>query len=92
LRKDTGALFENFMIAERLKYIQLQEQQRNLWFWRTHDGKEIDYIKEFKGYFHAYELKWGRNKMKKATTERFRNSYQQAEFKIISRENYFEFF
>lgn len=92
LRKDTGALFENFMIVERLKYIQLQEQQRNLWFWRTHDGKEIDYIEEFNGNFHAYELKWGRNKMKKATTERFRNSYQQAEFKTISRENYFEFF
>lgn len=91
LRKDIGALFENFMIAERLKYIQLQEQQRNLWFWRTHDGKEIDYIEEFNGNFHAYELKWGRNKMKKATAERFRNSYQQAEFKIISRENYFEF-
>ncbi len=91
LRKDTGALFENFMIAERLKYIQLQEQQRNLWFWRTHDGKEIDYIEEFNGNFHAYELKWGRNKIKKATAERFRNSYQQAEFKTISRENYFEF-
>jgi predicted AAA+ superfamily ATPase len=92
LRSDTGALFENFMIAERLKHIQLQEQQRNLWFWRTHDGREIDYIEEYDGKFYAYELKWGRNKMKKATAERFRSSYQRTEFKTINRENYFEFF
>jgi len=92
LRSDTGALFENFMIAERLKHIQLQEQQRNLWFWRTHDGREIDYIEEYDGKFYAYELNWGRNKMKKATAERFRSSYQRTEFKTINRENYFEFF
>ncbi len=63
VRKDRGALFENFMIAERLKYLQLQAKSRNLWFWRTHDGKEIDYIEEYDGKFDAYELKWDKAKV-----------------------------
>jgi len=90
-RTDAGALFENFMIVERLKYIQLQNQNRNLWFWRTHDGKEIDYIEEYDGQFHAFELKWGKGKIKKSTIERFNSLYENAEISTISRTNYFEF-
>lgn len=91
LRKDRGALFENFMIAERLKHLQLQSKKRNLWFWRTHDGKEIDYIEEYDGRFNAYELKWGRAKIKKATVESFKATYEPATISVITRDNYFEF-
>lgn len=91
LREDRGALFENFMIAERLKYLQLQAKKRNLWFWRTHDGKEIDYIEEYDGKFDAYELKWGKAKVKKATAESFKSSYEPAKISAISMSNYYEF-
>ena len=91
LREDRGALFENFMIAERLKYLQLQPKKRNLWFWRTHDGKEIDYIEEYDGRFSAYELKWGRAKIKKTTADSFRTTYEPATISIITRDNYYEF-
>lgn len=77
-RSDLGPLFENFMIAERLKYLQLQSQSRNSWFWRTHEGKEIDYIEEYGGQFYAYEFKWGAGKMKKSTIETFNNYYKNA--------------
>lgn len=91
MREDRGALFENFMIAERLKYLQLQAKKRNLWFWRTHDGKEIDYIEEYDGKFDAYELKWGKAKVKKATAESFKSSYEPAKISAISMSNYYEF-
>ncbi len=91
LREDRGALFENFMIVERLKYLQLQAKQRNLWFWRTHDGKEIDYIEEYDGKFDAYELKWGKAKIKKSTAESFRANYKPANITVITKDNYHEF-
>jgi len=91
LREDRGALFENFMIAERLKCLQLQSKKRNLWFWRTHDGKEIDYIEEYDGRFNAYELKWGRAKIKKTTADSFKTTYDPATITIITRDNYYEF-
>ncbi|MDW7730775.1 MAG: ATP-binding protein [Bacillota bacterium] len=92
LRQDTGALFENFMITERLKYLQFQEKKRNLWFWRTHDGKEIDYIEEYDGRFYGFELKWNKGKTKKSTIDSFRSSYGETPITTISRANYFEFF
>ena len=79
------------MIAERLKHLQLQPKKRNLWFWRTHDGKEIDYIEEYDGRFNAYELKWGRAKIKKTTAESFKATYEPATISVITRDNYYEF-
>jgi uncharacterized protein len=90
-RSDLGPLFENFMIAERLKYLQLKSQRRKSWFWRTHDGKEIDYIEEYGGQFKAYEFKWGKGKTKKSTIETFKSYYKNTDFQTISRSNYFEF-
>ena len=90
-RSDLGPLFENFMIAERLKYLQLQSRRRKSWFWRTHKGKEIDYIEEYGGQFNAYEFKWGVGKIKKSTIETFSSYYESAAFTTISRTNYFEF-
>ncbi len=69
----------------------MQSKKRNLWFWRTHDGKEIDYIEEYDGRFSAYELKWGRAKIKKATAESFKATYKPATISVITRDNYYEF-
>jgi len=91
LRNDIGAMFENFMIAERLKYLEFRGLKKNLWFWRTHDQKEIDYIEEHNGKFHAFEFKWKKGKIKMSSIERFSESYENVEFKVISKDNYFEF-
>jgi predicted AAA+ superfamily ATPase len=59
LRDDVGALWENFLVLERLKLIQYQSLYRNRYFWRTHDQKEIDYLEEHDGILEGYEFKWG---------------------------------
>ncbi len=58
LRDDAGALWENFCMMERVKFLQSQNIHPQIYFWRTHSQKEIDYVEERDGGFHAYEFKW----------------------------------
>ena len=58
LRTDSGALFENWMIAERLKRNAYEGKLVTSYFWRTYDGNEIDYLEESGGQVQGYEFKW----------------------------------
>lgn len=58
LRQDTGALWENFLVAERLKANHYAGRDANHWFWRTHAQQEIDYLEERDGVLSAWEFKW----------------------------------
>ncbi len=58
LRQDTGALWENFLLAERLKRNSYNDYFCNTYFWRTTTQQEIDYIEEYGGALHAFEFKW----------------------------------
>jgi uncharacterized protein len=58
LRNDVGALWENFCIIERIKLRQIQKKQGPVYFWRTHEQKEIDYVEEENGLFRGFEFKW----------------------------------
>ena len=49
-RADTGALWENFAISERMKCHYMREDFVNTWFWRTQQQKEIDLIEEADGW------------------------------------------
>ena len=90
LRQDIGALWENFLISERMKYIHYQRIWGNSYFWRTRDQQEIDYIEDRDGVLHAFEFKW--NPSKKARLSRtFSSAYPNHEFSVITRENYMEF-
>lgn len=58
MRMDKGALWENYLLSERLKRNEYSKQFSNTFFWRTHDQAAIDYIEEYNGILHAYEIKW----------------------------------
>ena len=51
--------------------------------------KEIDYIEERDGKLFAFEFKW--NKKKTKVPQEFLDTYENAEFKAINKENYLEF-
>lgn len=89
LRSDVGALWENFCITERIKTNQRKDLLSNQYFWRTYSQKEIDYIEERNGKLSAFEFKW--NKKKTKVPQEFLDAYKNAEFEIVSRENYLEF-
>lgn len=90
LRTDTGALWENFIISERIKYLNYFNIWNNKWFWRTKEQKEIDYIEESDGNIYAYEFKW--NEMKKYKIPKsFSETYPNASFKVVNKDNMEEF-
>jgi predicted AAA+ superfamily ATPase len=90
LRNDAGALWENFLISERMKYTSYHKIYHNRFFWRTMAQQEIDYIEEREGKIFAYEFKWN-PKIKAKFPKSFINGYPNAETKVISQNNYEEF-
>ena len=57
-RNDIGMLWENFIIAERLKFNAYYKRFVSSYFWRTYTGAELDYVEEQKGKLYGYEIKW----------------------------------
>lgn len=89
LRNDAGALWENFMIVERMKKLRYSEMWVNCWFWRTQRQQEIDYLEETDGRISAYEFKW--NPSAKIRQPRsFMEAYPQSSFSAVHRENFEE--
>lgn len=90
MRTDAGALWENFIIAERMKRNGNALHYCNSFFWRTRQQQEIDYIEEYDGNLHAYEFKW--NPKKKTRFPRtFLNAYPGSETAVITSENWTDF-
>jgi uncharacterized protein len=90
MRQDVGALWENFLISERMKYIQYNELYRNRYFWRTHTQQEIDYIEEYNGKLYAFEFKWN-PKAKAHFPNSFLEAYPGVETNVITPANFEEF-
>jgi len=90
LRQDIGALWENFVISERAKFLTYNQINCNQYFWRTHAQQEIDYIEERNGIMNAYEVKWNQ-KTKAKFPKTFLDAYKNVETKVITPDNLHEF-
>lgn len=89
LRNDTGELWENYLVMERLKRQEYLGQAANNYFWRTYARQELDFVEEREGRLFGYEMKWG-----KATPRPPREwlaAYPEASFEVVTRENYLDF-
>ena len=60
-RNDSGELFENLCLLERMKYREYKKINANQYFWRTYHKTEIDLIEERNGKLFAYEFKISKN-------------------------------
>ena len=89
LRTDVGALWENFLISERKKQNIYKETFARMYFWRTKQQQEIDFIEEKDGKIYGFEFKW-KLKSKIKLPETFIKTYN-AESKVIDRSNFREF-
>lgn len=90
LRQDIGALWENFLIVERLKYKAYHSIFSNDYFWRNQAQQEIDFIEDYDGIVHAYEFKWN-VKRKAHFSKSFVNAYPDHTLTTVTQENYLEF-
>ena len=85
LRSDSGGLFENYFIAEKVKLNINKLHKSNLYFWRTYDQKEIDLIEEKAGKLLGYECKYSAKKgISQAVLDEFLAAYPGSLFTNVS--------
>jgi predicted AAA+ superfamily ATPase len=89
LRNDTGQLWENFLVMERIKKQSYQPLYANNFFWRSWTNKEIDFIEEREGKLNGFEFKWSHVKLKPPRL--WLETYPQATYEVITRDNYQDF-
>ncbi|MFH0791718.1 MAG: ATP-binding protein [bacterium] len=87
LRNDLGALWENFLVLERLKYRRVNLVNASQYFWRTYDGTEIDLIEQEGGKLRGYEFKWSKRKTSPDGWLKYLNSSYQ----LITKDNFIDF-
>ena len=87
-RNDQGALWENFVISERMKYLSNNRMLTNTYFWRTYTGSELDYVEERDGMLTGFEIKYGKKIPKVPKT--WADIYN-GQFQVINKENYLDF-
>jgi len=87
-RSDTGGLWENFLISERMKYLSYNgDFATGKFFWRTTQQQEIDYIEEHAGQLKAWEFKWN-SKKRVQFPKTFLNAYPDSETYVVTPEDF----
>lgn len=90
-RRDLGQLWENYLVVERLKYQSYTPLYCSNYFWRTWEGKEIDWVEMREGKLYGYEFKWNENNKSK-NSKSWLNSYpEEAQFSLVNHSNYLNF-
>jgi predicted AAA+ superfamily ATPase len=89
-RTDIGSLWENYIISERKKYLNIQQNEAVSYFWRTTQQQEIDYIEKSEDKILACELKWN-PKAKAKIPVTFSTNYDNVTSKIVTPDTYEEF-
>jgi len=90
LRTDVGALFENFVVAEKKKEENFVGNLKNLYFWRIYTKQEIDLVEEVGGKLYGYEIKWQKTKGK--PPKAWRETYPTASWQLVNQQNFLEVF
>ncbi|MCE7072070.1 ATP-binding protein [Dyadobacter sp. CY327] len=88
-RQDIGALWENYLASERVKYNTYTRTFPYTYFWRTYDQQELDWLELKNEQLSAYEFKWNDSKVK--FPKAFVEAYPDAKTNWINRDNYTDF-
>jgi predicted AAA+ superfamily ATPase len=89
IRSDVGALWENFVISERIKFNRNRRRYVNPYFWRTYDGAEIDYLEEAEGKLVGFECKWAAAGWRAPAA--FSATYPEGSTHLVNRRNYLDY-
>ena len=90
-RQDVGALWENFIISERIKKLKYSGWGGRFYFWRTYQQQEIDWIEESENKFSIFEFKWNPKKGKAKFSKTFLDNYTVQSTSVINSENLDDF-
>ena len=90
LRNDVGALWENFLISERMKYLTNNNKDAQMYFWRTQAQQELDYIEVENNVMSAFEFKWS-DKRKLHIPKAFKDAYPSITVDLINKDAAIDF-
>ncbi len=88
-RADKGALWENFLMAERLKVLRYSKSDARMYFWRTVRQQEINYVEEDAGAIKGFEFKF--SPTAKAKIPKLFGETYQTSVEVVTTENFREF-
>lgn len=88
--REVGHMWENWLMAERMKKLEYDRSFASKYFWRTTAKKEIDLIEEEDGRITAFEFKWNSDESA-SCPKAFAEAYPDADFKVITPANIHEF-
>lgn len=89
IRDDAGALWENFCVAERMKFNLENDKHVNSYFWRNYNQREVDYVEEGGGEIRGYEFKW--NSLKSYSPPKDFIGAYKATVEKVDKDNYWKF-
>ena len=88
---ERGALWENFVIIERLKWHRYRQDETQLYFWRDRNKSEVDLLEvDEDGSLHAFECKLENTQAK--APKSFASKYPDASFEVITMQTLHRFF
>lgn len=90
MRQDTGALWENFVISERIKMNHYSGSFAKSYFWRTTGQQEIDFIEEKDGQFTLFEMKFNPKKSTVKLPRAFLETYDVERTAVVTPANWTE--
>ena len=88
--REVGHMWENWLMAERMKKLEYDRSFAGKYFWRTTAKKEIDLVEEEDGKITAYEFKWNPDESAPCP-KAFAQAYPEADFKVITPANIHDF-
>ncbi len=89
-RTDKGALWENYLVSERIKLKSYENSKTEFYFWRTTQQQEIDLIEVENDTLKAIEFKWN-PKSKAKISKTFLRAYPEATTQVVTSGNFEEF-
>ncbi|MBI2023167.1 DUF4143 domain-containing protein [Candidatus Giovannonibacteria bacterium] len=91
-RKDSGALWENFCIVERMKRNDTAGRLANYYFWRSYQREEIDMIEVENENIYGFEFKREMQSLDKKIKEIYTQDLAgKGDLEVISSENFRNF-
>ena len=82
-------LWRNYVISERIKWIRMNQLDKNCFFWKTHTKQTIDFLELGDGQIRAYKTDWEKRKKVKFPT-RFTETYPEANTTVINKATYWK--
>lgn len=90
LRNDMDQLWRNYLVSERVKWIRMNQLEKEVYFWKTHTKQRMDFLETDGSTIQAYKTDWEKRKKVKLPKS-FETSYPNAKTGVLNKSTYWAF-